>query len=115
MKGISSQDFRNIYEKFYNLMRNYLWPYQTLKELANLETDIYAAFIDFNQLEADFSKLRSSIKDACKDDDKLAECANKIQSMLGTKGECYFARLPRVAEANPQTSKQLKTLDTKED
>jgi len=115
MIAVSSQDFRNVYEKFYNSMRRYLWPFSVLQELAEVETNIYSAFIDISKLKVDFSKLYSSIKDALKEDAELKKYANKLDNLVNNQDTATYFRLLRVNEVNPEKSKQLKSISDEED
>lgn len=109
--NISSQDYRNAYEKFYSAMRHYLWPYSTIEELAEVEVDIYTAFIDTVKLRADLSKLYSSIRDVCKDDDRLKDTYKSLSELLDTRDPSPYVRLLRVQETDPNEPKQLKLAD----
>ena len=107
----SAQDFRNVYEKFYNQFRLYLWPFNTVEDLANLETTIYTAFFDPAKLKRELERLRIPIKEAVEDNNdkeldklykKLVEMANDIEPNL------IFHSLNRVEEVNPDEDKQIK-------
>lgn len=114
---ISSQDFRNKYEKFYNQLRLYLWPYNVLEELAQVEVDIYCAFIDIEKLELDFNRLCSSIRDVCTEDQELEDSRAGLQELIDmcieSREQPYFV-LSSVEEVHPNEDKQIKTID-KED
>ena len=116
MIAVSSQDFRNTYEKLYNEIRKYLWPFSVLQELSDVEVDIYSAFIDVKKLRLDFDKLRASMKDVLKDDEQLSKYVNKIINMLDDEDVGSYLRLPRVNETDPNKPKQIKTIpDDKEE
>ena len=106
--NLSSQDFRNKYEKFYIQLRSFLWPYDVLKQIAEVEIDIYSAFIDLDKIGQDCTKLYSSIKDVCKEDDAVADAYNAVADLVNTQDPVIYARLPKVNEVRPQNMKQLK-------
>lgn len=108
MKNISAQEFRNAYEHFYNYMRNYLWPYATLKELADMEVEIYTQFMNMNKLKVAFEKLKSSIKDVVKEDENLAEFAEDLDRLINARDPQIYSRLKKVTEVNPDKPKLLK-------
>lgn len=114
MKTVSSQDFRNVYEKLYNDIRRYLWPYQVLEVLSDIEVNIYSAFIDVPKLRIDFAKLRKAMKDILDDDNLLSEDVNKMQKLLDHENPGSYLRLPKVNEVNPDNDKRLK-IDTDEE
>lgn len=109
---ISSQDFRNTYQRFYDYIRNYLWPYNTLVDLAAVEDDIYTSFIDYDKLSRDLNKLYTSIKETCKEDDDLQKAYNEFLELIEAKNANpsinIYSLLPRVEETNPEQNKVLK-------
>lgn len=115
MTNISSQDFRNIYEKFYAQLRNYLWPYKTLKELADVEVDIYSAFIDIDKLQNDLNKLYTSIKDVFKDDPNLEKSYNLLFELANVEEPTFYSRLNMVQEADPEKAKSIRTIPEEEE
>lgn len=116
-KLLSSQDFRNSYEKFYNRIRNYLWPIDVLKMLADVEVDIYSAFIDYSELRKHLDRLASYIRDQLKEDDYLRKSYEELVDLLDDTDEVestpYF-NLYQVAETDPEINKVLKTSDEEE-
>lgn len=115
MTRVSSQDLRNIYEQFYNSMRNYLWPYDVLEQLADVEVNIYSAFINIPKLESDFNKLKSSLSDVCKEDGELKSLTSEINEIISQPDIELYHRLNRVAEVNPTMIKTIRTLPREED
>lgn len=113
--NISSQEFQNQYEKFYVQMRMYLWPYEVLKNLADVETDIYSAFIDIDKLKQHFDKLRSGVKEICKEDDNFRIEFNNLSELVDTKEPKFYARLFEVGEVNPENDKQIRTIPRKDE
>lgn len=116
MSTISSQDLRNTYEKFYSAIRRYLWPYDVLKDLAEVEVNIYSAFPNLTKLCSDLDKLAKSMKDTLKDDPVLSKYFTKLCDQANDSDGCSYHRLFRVNEINPDKMKQLKVVpEDKED
>lgn len=112
---ISSQEFRNQYEKFYNSMREYLWSYPVVEQLAEVEVDIYSAFIDRDKLRNDFNKLVSDIdRDILDDDTDLQKSIDNIRELIDSEDEDSYLTISRVQEVRPDENKQIKQV-TKED
>ena len=115
---ISSQDFRNTYQRFYTYVRNYLWPYSTLVDLAAVEDDIYTSFIDYDKLSRDLSKLYTSIKEICKEDDDLNKAYNEFLELIEAKNANpainIYSLLQKVEETNPEQDKTLKFEEDKD-
>lgn len=112
---VSSQDFRNVYEKLYNEIRKYLWPFSVLQELSDVEVDIYSAFVNMEKLKVDFDKLRTSMKDVLKDDTELSKYVNKMLDLISDEDAGSYLRLPRVNETDPEKPKQIKTIPEEEE
>ena len=107
---ISTQEFRNRYEEFYNCIRLYLWPYSTLETLAEVEATIYSAFIDIPKLESGLVKLESEIKQMFDEDPLLVKSFNKLKDLTEEANEPdnLFMPLSQVKEVNPDENKQIR-------
>ena len=111
-KIASSQDFRNLYEEFYNRIRAYLWPISTLKILADVECNIYSAFIDYPKLRLNLDKLHSVIKDTMKEDEYLKTAYDDLSGLVDevdpeeTKS---YLKLYQVSETDPELVKTIKS------
>ena len=115
MTKLTSQELRNAYESFYVSMRNYLWPYDVLVELSNVEVDIYKAFINMSELEMHFAKLQTSIKDACKEDEELRKATKRLANLIDSRDVEIYHKVFRVSETNPTKTKVLNPLSKEED
>lgn len=107
---ISSQEFRNKYEKFYDCMRMYLWPYDILEILADVEATIFSAFIDVPKLRLLLDKLEGQIKQNFEDDELLQKSFNNIKKLVEDKDEEIYLPLTRVKEVNPDEDKQIRII-----
>lgn len=109
----SSQDFRNAYEKFYNRMRNYLWPIETLKVLGEIEVEIYSAFIDHEVLRKNLDKLKTRINSTMKDDKFLTKTFDALDALLteveNSEEITPYLNIQQVSETDPELDKVLKT------
>ena len=117
MTMISSQDFRNKYEVFYDAMRLYLWPYDILELLGNVEIEIYTDFPDMEKLRNYFSKLKTNIKEVLAEDEDLAKACKALEDLINEEHDenSYYYTISRVAEANQEKNKVLKNPSKEED
>lgn len=118
IKIISSQDFRNIYEKFYTNMCNYLWSYDALKALAFVENDIYTSFIDYNKLKSDLAKLYMYMEEVAKTDEKLQQSYDELNGLIDELSDpeyTVYSTLNQVAEVDPDIDKVLKVEEPEEE
>ena len=60
---ITSSDIQVAYTKLYACMMNYLWDFNTVKNLANLEIAIYKRFPDKEEMEKYINLLEHDIDD----------------------------------------------------
>lgn len=112
---VSSQDFRNVYQKLYQDVRRYLWPIDTLEKLSDIECNIYSAFPNVAKLKEDFASFKKDTTDVLQDDPYFSDNMNKMQKLIDSNDAgCYF-RLPRVNEVNPEINKQIKTIPDNEE
>lgn len=111
MSLLSSQDFQNCYERLYKQVRNYLWPYDVLVDLANFEANVYSTFIDMDKLRVDFEKLKKSMKAEIKEDEDLAKMFDKMSKLVYDDEAGYYAKIRQVNEVNPENNKVLKVPD----
>lgn len=105
---ISSQDYRNKYEPFYNEMRYYLWPYDVLEILGNLEVEIYTDFPDKDRLLQLFNKLRAQIRETMDEDDELRKAFVNLEKVITSEEEDGYYLISRVAEKNQEKDKVLR-------
>ena len=101
MKNSSTNSayFRVAYEKFYVEMRDYLWDFDTLKLLADVEVATYNAFIDMKDLEQKLLKLYQRIKPAAQEDEYLQEAYDNFYNMIeDSKDSTIYFKLYQVEE-----------------
>lgn len=84
---VDTNRLRNAYIDFYSEFRKYIWNFETILELANLESIIYTAFYDTGKLITCLNKLKSSMKEILVNDedlktsfDNMYELANESSS-----------------------------------
>jgi len=109
---LSSQEFRNAYEKFYSSFRNYLWPYRVVEDLANFEVEIFSAFNDLDSTRNLLMKLSKPIEEVVKefDDKKLEERFNAFFELLDeVEADKMYLTLPQVEEVTTNENKQDKS------
>lgn len=114
---MSSQEFRNIYENFYNAVRQYLWPYNVVERLAEAEEVIYTSFPDLEELKAKLYKLRDPIKEASEefDDPDLSDLLeDMIELAEDADPEQFYFAISRVEEDNPDVDKEIKSEESEE-
>ena len=108
--NLSSEELRIEYERFYDLMRNYLWDYDTLTTLADVEDSIFIAFISPEVLSNNLNSLGRAIREVMKDDEELSKSYDaliKLTDDASNPDAKMWLRLPSVNEVNPENDKEL--------
>lgn len=79
---IQLQDITRKYVKFYTAMREYVWPFDTVQDLAELEISIYNRFPDTEDIKKRLNLLYMDIRDTLKEDEDLQKTYNKLKESL---------------------------------
>lgn len=114
---LSSQEFRNIYERFYNSFSKYLWPYKVLEDLANFEVEIFTAFNNIEKTRSLLEKLRKPVEEVVKefDDAKLQKQFDEFFEVLDEiEPDKMYLTLEQVEEVEPDEDKQDKSKEDSE-
>ena len=61
---IAAAILQSAYNDLYTKLRNYIWEYDTVVKIADLEVATYMAFPDIDNIRRAFSKLSVDIKDS---------------------------------------------------
>ena len=84
---ITSSDLQVKYEKLYKFLMNYLWEFQTVQALANLELAIFKRFPDKDEMLRCLSELKLAISAtydelAEADEEKFKETFEALESAV---------------------------------
>ena len=97
---ISSKELQNKYIKMYEGLREYIWPFETVKRLADLEVSVYTTFPSPEQVKTDFNELYLNIRDVLDDDEELKESVEAFKETVETlESETFYSKLNQVQEA----------------
>ena len=88
---IAASKLQNAYIDLYTCMRNYIWDFDTVSALADLETETYQAFPDIQSLNQKFTTLKQlvSCSDVFREDDDLKNVFDEYQEILSDDIEFY--------------------------
>ena len=91
MKLIPASKLQNSYVNIYTCMRNYIWDFQTVEALADLEIETYKRFPNLDVLASDFIKLKSLVgsTDVYHDDDEFQKSFTKYENLLNDTDSIY--------------------------
>ena len=94
---ISLQDLKRNYVKLYSEVKNYIWPFDTVQDLAELEVAVFDRFPDMNKVRNLFNKFRTDIYREIHDYDELKEAVDDFQEFIESEDEIY-SQLTSVTE-----------------
>lgn len=86
---ITAKNLQNLYVKLYRTLREYVWPYKHVCEIANLELAVYKAFPDLDEVRAQLSRLKSMCYDVIADDEAMQEAFDEFDEFLNEATDVY--------------------------
>ena len=94
---LSAKKLQNQYIKLYEQIRKYLWPFETVRYIAELEESVYKRFPDINYIRNVLRFLESEMMHELRDDEELREEFDKITEIANSSSE-VFAKLDKYSE-----------------
>lgn len=95
----SSKQIQNEYINMYTYLRNYIWGFDTVERLANLEIAVYSSFPDIDEIKSIFNTLYVDVKDVLDEDEELAEAVNSFKELIESIEGDFYLKLDKVQEA----------------
>ena len=93
---ISNNQIQNAYNDLYSLLRQYIWGYEVVEAIADLEVACYQTCPDLPNIRQLLKKLKTlAILDE-KDED-LDACFSEFEDLLNESDE-YYVKLVNVGE-----------------
>ena len=89
---IAAAILQSAYNDLYTKLRNYIWDYETVVKIADLEVATYMAFPDIDNIKRAFSKLSVDIKDSdiYSDDEKLQQALDEFDEKLQGADQLFY-------------------------
>lgn len=84
----SSVIIQNRYISLYKLLRNYLWNFQTVEDIAELEMECFRALPDVDRIKMKLNAVSNAAIYVIRDDDKLKECLDSFYGLLNDSSVC---------------------------
>ena len=94
---ISSNIIQSAYVYLYTQLRKYIWPFDVIDNLVDLEMSVYKAIPTISEIKAAFNRLEVDIKAAALDDTELAEALNEFEDIIQQDTDTYI-KLDQVKE-----------------
>lgn len=84
----SSVIIQNKYISLYKLLRNYLWNFQTVEDIAELEMECFRALPDADRIKMKLNAVSNAAIYVIRDDNKLKECLDSFYELLNDSSVC---------------------------
>ena len=94
---VSAKKLQNQYIKLYEQFRKYLWPFETVRYIAELEETVYKRFPDINYIRNVLRFLESDMRGELKDDEEFKTEFDKMVDIANSSTE-VFAKLKKYSE-----------------
>lgn len=95
---VSCRELQNAYLNMYKELRNYIWGFNIVENLAELEINVYSAFPDVSKLKVQFNNLYLGIKSVLSEDEELRKSVEAFQESLNNIDDDFFFKLSKVQE-----------------
>ena len=94
---ISLKDLQRVYEDMYLEIMRYVWSFEAVKKLADLEVATYNRFPDLDEVRKAFSELRRYIEPTVVEDEELKKAVENFESVINSANDVY-AKIMQVRE-----------------
>ena len=94
---ISASDIQNKYNKVYVQMRKYIWDFQAVEALADLEIECYKSCPSKSSIQAALDRLEYCVKPILLEDEDFEKALTAFQETLDS-GDTFYKRLSSVRE-----------------
>ena len=98
---ISGNELQNAYIDLYSELRRYIWSYQDVRTLANLEIETFKRFPDIDQVRKYLNLMEMSARFVTNDDEDVMLAFQDFKDVLDSidSPDHLYAKLSEVEEA----------------
>ena len=86
---IAQHDLVNKYNKLYVQLRNYIWNFNQVEKIADLEIAIYRACPDIHEIRAALSKLYLECVEVIREDEELKSAYDSLKTLADGDDSIY--------------------------
>lgn len=86
---ISNLDIQNNYNHLYECLRNYIWPFDVVSAIADLEIACYKTCPSLLEVRTRLSQLRRVTQDVMQSDDEFNQTFEKFESDIADADDVY--------------------------
>lgn len=94
---IGNKELQAKYNDMYIELRNYIWDFNTVEHLADVEIEVYTIFPDMLKLRNKFNSLFNDMREVYLEDEDLRKAVDAFKNFIETD-EDSWARIEQVRE-----------------
>lgn len=94
---IGNKELQSKYNDMYIQLRNYIWDFNTIEALADVEIEVYTTFPNMKRLRSKFKALLIDIRDIYLEDGDLKKAVDTFKDFIESD-EDSWARIKQVRE-----------------
>lgn len=79
---INNVDFQNCYVELYKCLREYIWDFDTVCQIADLELACYKTFPSIQEIQSCLNRLRSSVYNVVSEDNDMKDAFDAFRDVL---------------------------------
>lgn len=97
---ITATNLQSAYNALYKEVRRYIWDFETVSALADLEVETYQAFPDMEQLSKKFATFKRYVDatNVLRDDEDVKKAFDKFEELINDKDIELYANLKTFQE-----------------
>ena len=97
---ITSKQIQNSYNDLYECIHEYIWPFEFVNDLANLEISVYNTFPNVKEVRSNFDKVASSCQkyQNVKDDKDLNKSLSSMKDLIYSDDTIYAKLNNQISE-----------------
>lgn len=104
---IDMNDISYAYIRLYRQLRNYIWPYETVEHIAELEIAVHNRFPNLDDVRNCFYRLCNDINRSEVNDEDLDRAVNQFKSRIEQDDSTVYAILPKTEEVYINENKEI--------
>lgn len=96
---VSVKDLQRAYNELYVQLRKYIWGFNVVMDIAELETSVYEACPDMDSVVRNLTRLSTSIRETQLEDEDLDKAICDFQELINDS-DGYYLKLVTISEVN---------------
>lgn len=107
-------ELQNEYNNLYILLREYIWDFNIVCKIADLEISCYQTCPDIPIIKEQLSKLKYAISNTVRDNEDLQEEFDIFEDLLDKSNDTYYADIPIVQATVQKSESELDDIEDPE-